>query len=248
VPQAPSYDTADKTLEMALLFAEAKGRCRTKEELDETFKGLGVSRPVGYKMLAIADAAPALKPVIDSLPPSYHALYALRQVAPDTLHAWVKDGRVTADSSVRAISDLVAQQTAAPTVAKRLRSISNAEELGTLLCSPSFNHRPFLKELEALLEKHSGIQWVPSGAMGTRALTQEELDQERERASDLLQTSSTDPELTETLTLTLAYLDATDRQKRRRAKIKLNDRLDGATARTRNLFEKQFPTVRSFLD
>jgi hypothetical protein len=84
--------------------------------------------------------------------------------------------------------------------------------------------------------------------MGTRALTQEELDQERERASDLLQTSSTDPELTETLTLTLAYLDATDRQKRRRAKIKLNDRLDGATARTRNLFEKQFPTVRSFLD
>lgn len=248
MPQSPVFASARDTLEAAHLVAEAKEASLSVNEFLKAAAGMGFSRAVAYKLLAIAEASPVLEPVVDHLPPSYHCLSALKRVAPDTLKRWVKEERVTPASPLKAVNALVSLETAAPAVSSRLSTLNGSRELGTLLCcSPSINHRPFLKELGLLLEKHRGIEFVPAGGLTARSITQEEMEKEREEASMLLANLEDAPELSHLLVLFLNYVDTDDRSQRYRNKIRLAKALRDADEEVASVFREEFPTACSFL-
>lgn len=252
MPQPTASQSAQEVLGQAQGLAAAKVSM-TKEEFEDLLTSLGLSRSVSYKLLAIAKAAPALSPFIDSLPPSYHCLYALKQVDPGVLRGWVEEGAVTPSSSVKEVSEMVSLQTAAPAVSDRIRHLNSTDELGTIRCSQSVNHRRFLSELRDLLKRHPGVEFVEVGGLGPRSLTQGELEKEMVSAKEFLAGVS-QGEVSESLVpfkemaeLLVAYLECEERGKRHRTKVRLAAALADADSETREAFLSEYPTASSFL-
>lgn len=100
-------DTAQQVLDLCALVAEAESNW-SQVELDQFLKEVGTNRMVWRRLFSIAQDK-RLPGLIDKLPSSYTALYALTNFSDQELETGIMEGVITADSSSRQILDWVKQ-------------------------------------------------------------------------------------------------------------------------------------------
>ena len=100
-------DTAQQVLDLCALVAEAESNW-SQVELDQFLKEVGTNRMVWRRLFSISQDK-RLPGLIDKLPSSYTALYALTNFSDQELEAGIKEGVITADSSSRQILEWVKQ-------------------------------------------------------------------------------------------------------------------------------------------
>jgi hypothetical protein len=100
-------DTAQQVLDLCALVAEAESNW-SQVELDQFLKEVGTNRMVWRRLFSISQDK-RLPGLIDKLPSSYTALYALTNFSDQELQAGIKEGVINADSSSRQILDWVKQ-------------------------------------------------------------------------------------------------------------------------------------------
>lgn len=100
-------DTAQQVLDLCALVAEAESNS-SQVELDQFLKEVGTNRMVWRRLFSISQDK-RLPGLIDKLPSSYTALYALTNFSDQELEAGIKEGVITADSSSRQILEWVKQ-------------------------------------------------------------------------------------------------------------------------------------------
>lgn len=100
-------DTAQQVLELCALVAEAESAW-SFTELKAFLKEVGTNRMVWRRLFSISQDR-RLPPLIENLPSSYTALYALTNFSDQELEAAVKEGVISTKSSSRQIFDWIKQ-------------------------------------------------------------------------------------------------------------------------------------------
>jgi len=100
-------DTAQQVLDLCALVAEAESNW-SQVDRNQFLKEVGTNRMVWRRLFAIAQDK-RLPGLIDKLPSSYTALYALTNFSDQELETGIKEGVITADSSSRQILEWVKQ-------------------------------------------------------------------------------------------------------------------------------------------
>jgi len=100
-------DTAQQVLDLCALVAEAESNW-SSTELKAFLKEVGTNPMVWRRLFSIAQDK-RLPALVENLPSSYTALYALTNFSDQELEAGVKEGVISAESSSRQILDWVKQ-------------------------------------------------------------------------------------------------------------------------------------------